>query len=84
MKINLREITTGINKVNEDLSLKAKWQFEEIELVETYETTRGTMNKYQVIVREAKEGVLGYKYMVSHYVNEGTYQVFWGGTQYLG
>ena len=84
MKISMREITKAINA--NQYAPEKKWQYEEIELIETVDTMYGKMDKYEVTVRfnAAKYDDNGIKYQINHYVDENAYSCYYNGSCYLG
>lgn len=79
MKLNLKEITKAINEHH--LAPETKWEYEEIELIETQDTLYGRMDKYKVKVRiKARKGCYsGIKYQINHYVDKDEYHVLYDG-----
>lgn len=84
MKISMKEITRAINE--NQYAPEKKWQFEDLELIETLDTMYGRMDKYEVTVRvkAGKYDNNGIKYQINHYVDENAYGCYWNGTCYLG
>ena len=84
MKISLKEITRAINE--NQFAPEKKWQYEEIEFIETLDTSFGRLDKYEVTVRfkAAKYDNNGIKYQINHYVDEEAYGCYYNGTCYLG
>ena len=84
MKISMKELAREINE--NGFAPVVKWSFEEIELLETLDTTYGKLDKYEVTVRikAGKYDDNGIKYQINHYVDENIYRCYYNGTSYLG
>ncbi len=83
MKVSLKEITRAIN---ENEFVPKNWKYEEIEYVETLDTSFGKMDKYIVTVRfkAAKYDNNGIAFQINHYVDENAYRCYYNGECYLG
>lgn len=83
MKISMKEITRAINE--NQYAPEKKWQYEEIELMETLDTMYGRLDKYEVTVRfkAGKYENNGIKYQINHYVDENAYGCYYNGACYL-
>lgn len=83
-KLNLKKIAREIRA--NAFCPKAKWEFEEIEHLETIDDTAyGRITKYLVTIRfnDAKYDNNGRKFQVNHYEDDDAYVVFFDGSTYL-